>query len=341
MNSDNQRASLEDTDELQNFREKWKHELQRNKLQVRANDGNNNNTGRSSAQTQHYEAPTIARRLHAPEEQPEENTFVTVFTHLLLEEPPDFSNEGGKHILELPMELVLHVSAFLEVKSLEKWSEACRSCYIVARDLSLPQYPELCFKVWPLTGPAEFKLYGYNWRSMYLHRPRIRFDGVYISKNHYLRPGQTEGNYYQPVHEVVYYRYLRFFEDAQVICAMTSDPPKQAIQWLRHPPAPTFGSVPPPTRKELQTGTYVAEEGEITVWQQMPFYTLCLQLQLSSSKEAANDRLSMLKYSCHNSSGGSSELDHIVVKKFHFAKLPKQYLAMESVTQAQLLQNPM
>lgn len=45
----------------------------------------------------------------------------------------------------------------------------------VGRDESLPQYPEVCFATWPLTGPTEFQLYGYNWRSMFLHRPRYNF----------------------------------------------------------------------------------------------------------------------------------------------------------------------
>ena len=31
---------------------------------------------------------------------------------------------------------------------------------------------------------------------------RLRDDGIYISRNYYLRAGATEGTYYQPVHEV-------------------------------------------------------------------------------------------------------------------------------------------
>jgi len=71
---------------------------------------------------------------------------------------------------------------------------------------------------------------------MYLNRPRLRFDGIFISKykiqpnfksfknlffpinncfcvgkNTYVRQGTTEWTYHQPVHSVVYYRYLRFF----------------------------------------------------------------------------------------------------------------------------------
>jgi len=333
MNSgeENNKASLSDTEELRKFREKWKHELhvQRDRVShdqhtepEEALEKEKNNT---TVQQQAYKP----RVLHAPIDRGSHNALISAFSELLLNEPPDIpKDEGSRHILSLPLELQLHVARFLDITSLEKLSEVCRSLYILARDEGLPQYPELCFAIWPLTGPVEFQLYGFNWRSMFLHRPRIRNDGVYISKNQYVRPGATEGSYYQPIHEVVYYRYLRFFANGQVLAALTSEAPKQVMQWLRLPQSQTSTGEPMPHKKEVQTGTYVAEEGEITVWQPMPYYTLCLKLQLTSTKEGRNDRLSMLAYSCL-SNGNLCELDDIVVRRFQFAKLPKAFLAME------------
>ena len=46
---------------------------------------------------------------------------------------------------------------------------------------------------------------------MFLDRPHLRFDGIYVSRNTYIRTGITEWRVKNPVHLVCYYRYLRFF----------------------------------------------------------------------------------------------------------------------------------
>lgn len=46
---------------------------------------------------------------------------------------------------------------------------------------------------------------------MFLNRPHLRFDGIYVSRNTYIRTGIVEWRVKNPVHLVCYYRYLRFF----------------------------------------------------------------------------------------------------------------------------------
>ena len=46
---------------------------------------------------------------------------------------------------------------------------------------------------------------------MFLDLPHLRFDGVYVSRNTYIRTGVVEWRVKNPVHVVCYYRYLRFF----------------------------------------------------------------------------------------------------------------------------------
>lgn len=46
---------------------------------------------------------------------------------------------------------------------------------------------------------------------MYLERPHVRFDGVYVSRNTYFRLGAVTMEVKNPVHLCVYYRYYRFF----------------------------------------------------------------------------------------------------------------------------------
>ena len=44
---------------------------------------------------------------------------------------------------------------------------------------------------------------------MYVERPHLRFDGLYCSRNTYIRTGVTEWRVKNPVHLVCYYRYFR------------------------------------------------------------------------------------------------------------------------------------
>jgi hypothetical protein len=52
----------------------------------------------------------------------------------------------------------------------------------------------------PLVGDSSYPLF--------LSLPRVRCDGVYICRCHYLRQGVDESAWSQPIHIVTYYRYL-------------------------------------------------------------------------------------------------------------------------------------
>jgi F-box protein 9 len=76
------------------------------------------------------------------------------------------------------------------------------------------------------------RYYGGGWYNMYIQRPRIRYDGVYISTCHYIRSGTSKTTWNQPVHLVTYYRYLRFFTDGTLIKHVTTDEPAQVVKQL-------------------------------------------------------------------------------------------------------------
>jgi hypothetical protein len=68
---------------------------------------------------------------------------------------------------------------------------------------------------------------------MYLKRPRLNFDGVYISKASYARSGeQSLDNFYRPWHVVEYYRYLRFYSNGSVLFLTSPDEPKNIVSKL-------------------------------------------------------------------------------------------------------------
>ncbi|TGJ86651.1 hypothetical protein E0Z10_g2083 [Xylaria hypoxylon] len=74
-----------------------------------------------------------------------------------------------------------------------------------------------------------------TWQSMFRCRPRVRFNGCYISTVNYIRPGQNSGHHLAwnaPVHIVTYYRYLRLFRDGTAISLTTTDEPAQVVHYL-------------------------------------------------------------------------------------------------------------
>ncbi|KAL9046580.1 MAG: hypothetical protein Q9214_000616 [Letrouitia sp. 1 TL-2023] len=70
---------------------------------------------------------------------------------------------------------------------------------------------------------------------MFRSRPRIRFNGCYISTVNYPRPGaptQSQLTWNTPVHIVTYYRYLRFFHDGTCVSLLTTEHPTDVVQYL-------------------------------------------------------------------------------------------------------------
>ena len=87
-----------------------------------------------------------------------------------------------------------------------------------------------------------------SYRQHYFERARVRTDGVYICKVSYFRPGMTEGAFFQPIHLVTYYRYLRFFswrDRFAVLLLVTTEEPKRAIEMLRWVPGEQVNSFVP------------------------------------------------------------------------------------------------
>lgn len=75
-----------------------------------------------------------------------------------------------------------------------------------------------------------------TWQAMFRSRPRIRFNGCYISTVNYVRTGQASTNQSTwggtPIHIVTYYRYLRFFRDGTAISLLTSAEPGDVVHHL-------------------------------------------------------------------------------------------------------------
>jgi F-box protein 9 len=74
-----------------------------------------------------------------------------------------------------------------------------------------------------------------SYRTLFRQRPRIRFNGCYISTVNYTRPGASSANsltWNSPIHIVTYFRYLRFLRDGTCISLLTTAEPADVVPYL-------------------------------------------------------------------------------------------------------------
>ncbi|KAH7403057.1 hypothetical protein BKA64DRAFT_440321 [Cadophora sp. MPI-SDFR-AT-0126] len=86
-----------------------------------------------------------------------------------------------------------------------------------------------------ITEILHSSAYAASWHQMFRTRPRVRFNGCYISTVNYMRAGQasqSQVTWHSPVHIVTYYRYLRFFRDGTVISLLTTSEPAEVVHHL-------------------------------------------------------------------------------------------------------------
>lgn len=85
---------------------------------------------------------------------------------------------------------------------------------------------------WQLS--SAYELHGpRSWRSTFLEEPRLRYDGVYISVCHYVRPGQSDLAWVNVTHLITYHRFLRFYPDGTVISLLTTDHPVDVVHTIK------------------------------------------------------------------------------------------------------------
>ncbi|KAF9731426.1 hypothetical protein PMIN06_003122 [Paraphaeosphaeria minitans] len=82
-----------------------------------------------------------------------------------------------------------------------------------------------------LLVPSAYPTY----RTLFHRRPRIRFNGCYISTVNYTRPGAASPmtlTWNSPIHIVTYFRYLRFLRDGTCISLLTTSEPADVVPYL-------------------------------------------------------------------------------------------------------------
>merc|ERR1719433_2619014 len=149
------------------------------------------------------------------------------------------STASTTHISSLPMEVLIHilkwvVSSELDLKSLENFSRVCRGFYVAARASDI--WRRVCIQTWVAGLPIEEPSLG-GWRTIFLSRPRVNFNGCYISRVTYLREGERgfqDNEFYKSWHVVHYYRLLRFFPGGRLIMVTSAEKPAVAVKLLNN-----------------------------------------------------------------------------------------------------------
>lgn len=147
-------------------------------------------------------------------------------------------------------------------------------------------------------------------RSLLRSRPRLRFNGCYISTVNYVRPGAQASNtltWGAPVHVVTYFRYLRFFRDGTCASLQTTAEPGDVVHHLTKANlhAPPGGGLPGAVMKDSLKGRWRLSgpaslhhpeeaEGEVHIETQgvVPRYFYKMHLGLGhAGKGARNNKL--------------------------------------------------
>ncbi|KAK5114362.1 hypothetical protein LTR62_002614 [Meristemomyces frigidus] len=193
--------------------------------------------------------------------------------------------------------------------------------------LTIPTPEERAMAFSSLTASLLRTTYANSWRQLFRSRPRIRFNGCYISTVNYTRPGATNTNsltWGSPIHVVTYYRYLRFFRDGTAISLLTTTEPADVVHHLTptnlhaHHRADSLLpsavmkdglrgrwrlSGPASLTKDPSSGNGDEPEGEVHVETQgaTSKYTYRMLLQLShAGKGARNNKLAWKGYWSHS-----------------------------------------
>jgi len=124
----------------------------------------------------------------------------------------------------LPFELWLHIAELSDFTAVCRLATVCRVLWPLGRHPSV--WERRCREAFCLAGHAPcdrvIRDYAWSWQRMFLLRPRLRFDGVYMSAHTKLLAGLNEGRgmkekdvdfYARCGKWVTYYRLWRFYDD--------------------------------------------------------------------------------------------------------------------------------
>lgn len=150
------------------------------------------------------------------------------------------------------------------------------------------------------------------WKTMFLDRPHLRYDGVYVSRNTYLRTGVVEWEVKNAVHLVVFFRYARYFPDGTFLYRTSPEVPAKAAKALS---APSRGQGSAAGR-ERRAGPEHVFHGQWRLLGDRLYTALCYdnqsqteirsRMRLRSSSRGANNLLDIIDIVSYDREDGTS-----------------------------------
>jgi hypothetical protein len=140
-----------------------------------------------------------------------------------------------------------------------------------------------------------------NWRNMWIKRPKIRFNGVYISRVSFFKQGQVNMDNLPSFHKVVFYRYLRFYSDFSVVCVNSTKKPREIFRQIEKSyPESRLGEW---VRKDCSLQIHLSAKSEVFTYDldlksSFPFQFDLLKLEKVRSRNASD--LSFFEHNINN-----------------------------------------
>ncbi|KAK9471230.1 uncharacterized protein V1510DRAFT_420821 [Dipodascopsis tothii] len=206
-------------------------------------------------------------------------------------------------LMTLPNELLTHLLRLLALADLSGFTRTTYTCrklaFLAYTDTTLWQ--RLCESEFPrmvytddVDEAAVFARYGADWRRMFLERPRVRFNGVYISTCNYHRDGVSD-SWSSPIHMVTYYRYMRFYDDGSVLWLLTTREPAEIVPELRLGASTTLY----PQLKGMTVGSWsLSIDGRVNIRVTGPVakYVFLQELEIKSAGRGRQNRLNWVHF---------------------------------------------
>ncbi|KAL0080878.1 hypothetical protein J3Q64DRAFT_1643857 [Phycomyces blakesleeanus] len=233
-------------------------------------------------------------------------------------------------IAKLPNEVIQHILRHLvlrSVSSVARFALVCKNFFLFTRSPSLWKFacehafrtPEMSLEDSQWQQHKHVQVYEGNWMRMFIERPRIRYDGVYISTCQYVRPGISDSSWGQPFHMVTYYRYLRFFPNGDILKHVSTDKPAQVVRLL----TPQF------VRKQIFNGHFELDKEKIYIEMQdrtLPREEFRMSLTIKSTHRGRHNKLAWIEYNSNAiDQEGAFPYDLKLMKPYFFS--PSLYVA--------------
>ncbi|KAK7206820.1 hypothetical protein BZA70DRAFT_115435 [Myxozyma melibiosi] len=244
-------------------------------------------------------APSPSRKA-ATSSLPTDKTTSILSEYSNLEAMPE-DEDVPSPFINMPNEVtsaILRTLALSDLSSFTKATYTCRKLAFLGYS-DVPLWKALCMREYPRMNYEEevdeyeaVALWNHDWRRMFLERPRVQFNGIYISTCNYHRYGHSD-SWNAPIHIITYYRYLRFYDDGTCITHLTSREPIEVVsEFHRHL-----------MRRGMYRGTWVMSmDGRIRIESQAPVakYLFLQELEIKSSGRGRHNRVNWVSFSSFN-----------------------------------------